>query len=149
MRDRGLIWIGLAVFLALLAFPAWRNLWAHASAKGPEPVLPKTEKQCVLPVEYMKTSHMKLLLDWRDAAIRRGARDYTAPDGRHFAVSLTATCLRECHGAKTDFCDRCHNYAAVALPCWDCHQDNNPRHPFAPSARDGDASPERLAEVAR
>ena len=40
--------------------------------------------------------------------------------------SLSATCLGECHGAKADFCDRCHNYAAVSPPCWNCHLDSKP-----------------------
>jgi hypothetical protein len=39
-------------------------------------------------------------------------------------MSLTNTCLRECHTAKADFCDRCHDYEAVSLPCWDCHMDS-------------------------
>ena len=114
------------VFLTLVSFPVWHNLGARVSTKGPDPVLPKTEKQCVLPVQYMKTSHMALLKDWRDGAIREGQREYVAPDGRRFPVSLTTTCLHQCHTAKGDFCDRCHNYAAVSLNCWDCHQDSKP-----------------------
>ena len=39
-------------------------------------------------------------------------------------MSLTNTCLAQCHGAKADFCERCHNYAAVTLACWDCHQES-------------------------
>ncbi len=124
MRDRGIIWMGLALFLVFLTLPAWHNLSARVSAKGPQPVPPAGQKQCVAPVEYMRTSHMRLLLDWRDSVVRRGAQDYTSPDGRHFAMSLTNTCLRECHSAKADFCDRCHNYEAVAVPCWDCHMDS-------------------------
>jgi hypothetical protein len=127
MRDRGLIWSGLALFLAFLTLPVWHNLSAHVTAKGPEPVLPKTQKQCVAPVEFMKSSHMSLLLDWRDSALREGSRDYTTADGRHYQISLTSTCLTECHGAKADFCDRCHTYAAVSPPCWDCHLDRSPR----------------------
>ena len=121
MRDRGFIWTGLAFFLLFLTLPVWRNLSAHVAAKGPEPVLPKNQKQCVASLDFMKTSHMRLLLDWRQAVVREGARDYVTPDGRRYAMSLTNTCLRQCHTVKADFCDRCHNYAAVSPPCWDCH----------------------------
>ncbi len=62
--------------------------------KVPSRCCRKPKSSASLPVEFMKTSHMKLLLDWRDAAIRRGEREYTAPDGRRFAVSLTTTCLQ-------------------------------------------------------
>jgi len=124
MRDRGVIYCGLAVFLGLATFPAWHDLSARVNARGPNPALPRNQKQCVAPVEYMKTSHMNLLLDWRENVVRRGERDFTASDGKHYSMSLTATCLEQCHGTKRDFCDRCHNYAAVSPPCWDCHLDS-------------------------
>jgi len=124
MRNRGLIWSGLALFLIFLTLPVWHNLSAGVTAKGPQPVLPKTEKQCVAPLDFMKTSHMTLLMNWRESVVREGGREYTSADGRHYTMDLTVTCLRECHTAKADFCDRCHNYAAVSLPCWDCHLDS-------------------------
>ncbi|SPE34630.1 Periplasmic (Sec) triheme cytochrome c [Candidatus Sulfopaludibacter sp. SbA6] len=127
MRDRALIWSGLLIFLGILTLPIWHNLAAHVTAKGPDPVLPAREKQCVAPLEFMKSSHMTLLLDWRDRAVREGEREYTTADGRHYALNLSSTCLAQCHAAKADFCDRCHNYAAVSPPCWDCHLDRSPR----------------------
>jgi hypothetical protein len=123
MRDRPIIYSGLAVFLALFTFPVWRNLLAGATTKGPGQVLPRTAKECVAPIEYMKTSHMKLLLDWRDQAVRLNNREFVAYNGKTYTRNLTATCLGQCHGAKADFCDRCHNYAAVSATCWDCHLD--------------------------
>ncbi len=123
MRDRGVIYCGLAVFLVAATFPAWRDLSAHVSARGPNPVLPRNEKKCVAPLEYMKTSHMTLLLNWRESVVRSGEREFKASDGKTYNMSLTSTCLTQCHGAKADFCDRCHNYAAVSPPCWDCHLD--------------------------
>ena len=111
MRDRPIIYSGLFIFLLLFTFPVWRDLAARATTKGPQQVVPSRNKQCVAPVEYMKTSHMKLLLDWRDRAVRMNDRRF----------SLTA-CLK-CHGTKADFCERCHTYAAVSATCWDCHLD--------------------------
>ena len=91
-------------------------------AKGPEVELPANAKQCVAPVEYMRTSHMNLLIDWRETVVRAGRRDFTAAGGKHYKMSLTPTCLDMSRRPK-DFCDRCHEYAAVSPPCWNCHQD--------------------------
>jgi hypothetical protein len=124
MRDRGVIYFGLVAFLGFATFPFWRNVTTGATPKGPQPVLPAKVKQCVAPIAYMRSSHMTMLLEWRQQVVREGVRDYTAADGKHYKMSLTSTCLEQCHTAgKKDFCDRCHNYEAVAVPCWDCHTD--------------------------
>jgi hypothetical protein len=123
MRDRPKIYLGLVVFLALITFPVWHDLSAGTTSKGPEPKLPANRKQCVAPTAYMRTSHMDLLLQWRDRAVRFHDRNYRAFDGKTYTTSLTGTCLTECHTSKQDFCDRCHNYAAVTVYCWDCHVD--------------------------
>jgi hypothetical protein len=122
MRDRGLIIGGLTLFLALITFPFWYNLAAATTSKGPEPVLPTTEKNCVAPVEYMRTSHMDLLVTWREQVVRDNVRSYQAFDGKTYNMSLTKTCM-QCHTSKADFCDRCHNYAGVTPNCWECHID--------------------------
>jgi hypothetical protein len=124
MRDRSLIYIGLLVFLGLLTLPFTYGLFAGKTANGPELQLPENEEQCVAPVDYMKSSHMQLLLQWREDLVRRNIREFTAFDGRTYTVGLTGTCLSQCHTSKADFCDRCHNYAGVSEPyCWDCHID--------------------------
>ncbi len=90
----------------------------------PELKLPASARECVAPISYMKTSHMKLLNEWRDQAVRSGNRTFTAYNGRTYAISLTATCLQQCHEDKAAFCDRCHAYNGVKSPsCWDCHID--------------------------
>ena len=122
MRDRGLIYAGLAVFLGMITYPIWHNVAAGASSKAPDLKLPVSERTCIAPTEFMRTSHMELLTGWRDDVVRRGARVYTASSGRTFNKSLSGTCL-ECHAGKQDFCDRCHTYAAVKVYCWDCHTD--------------------------
>ncbi len=123
MRDRPIIYGGLTLFLVLVTFPAWHNLTAGVTTRGPNPVLPVTQKQCVAPTAYMKSSHMTLLMDWRESVVRQNDRDFTAPDGKRYEKSLTSTCLKECHESKADFCDRCHTYSAVSLTCWSCHID--------------------------
>jgi hypothetical protein len=127
MRDRSLIYLGLLVFLAVVTFPITYNLASGKTASMPELRLPEQSTQCVEPTAFMKSSHMQLLVDWREKMVRENIRTYTATDGRTYTVSLTNTCLTECHASKADFCDRCHNYSGVQNPyCWDCHVD--PEH---------------------
>jgi hypothetical protein len=122
MRDQYLIVAGLVVFVGLLTTPLWYDRPAGVTPGGPNPVLPKEERQCVEATSYMRASHMTLLLDWRDRVVRRGERIYTATDGKTYTMSLTKTCLN-CHASKAEFCDRCHEYSGVTPPCWDCHVD--------------------------
>ena len=112
MRDRELIIGGLVVFLAVITFPVWYNLAAGSTAKPPDLKLPTAEKACVAPTEYMRASHMDLLITWRDEVVREDNRTFKAFDGKSYTKSLTQTCMK-CHSSKADFCDRCHDYAGV------------------------------------
>ena len=129
MRDRGVIYFGLLIFLGLITFPVWHDLAAGTTSRGPQPILPAQEKQCVAPVSFMRTSHMQMLMDWRDKVVRHGTHSIGAWNGKTYTMSLTKTCLSSgCHSNKADFCDRCHNYAAVSVSCWDCHVDPKLAH---------------------
>ncbi len=127
MRDRPMIIVGLLLFVGLFTYPVW-----HARATGTSPVapnikLPANAKQCVAPLNYMRTSHMDLLVSWREEVVRSGQRQYTAFNGKVYDKSLTRTCLGQCHTNRAEFCDRCHTYSGVSGPyCWDCH-NNNPQ----------------------
>ncbi len=125
MRDRGLIFGGLAIFLAAVTSPVWYNLAAGTANKGPEPKLPALEKECVAPVGTMRRSHMNMLISWRDQVVRQDKRTFEAFNGKKYEMGLTGTCLK-CHDDKAAFCDRCHEYAGVKPYCWDCHVD--PKH---------------------
>jgi hypothetical protein len=119
MRDQGLIYAGLAVFLGLITFPVSYNLAAGKTSKPPELQKPAEARQCVASVDYMRRSHMDLLIDWRDLVVRDGVRKY-----KGYEISLTNTCMRQCHTSKQEFCDRCHAYVGVQGPyCMDCHVD--------------------------
>ncbi|MEJ2109715.1 MAG: sulfate reduction electron transfer complex DsrMKJOP subunit DsrJ [Acidobacteriota bacterium] len=123
MRDRSLIYLGLLVFLASVSIPFTYNLIAGSGAM-PELQLPANETQCVESKDYMRNSHMQLLIDWRETQVRENKREYTSSDGRVFEIGLTDTCLMQCHTSKENFCDRCHTYTGVQGPyCWDCHID--------------------------
>ena len=76
--------------------------------------------KCVEDTEFMRKNHMKLLLHQRDQTVHQGIRTTR--------YSLR-NCI-ECHASKTNnsvaaskenFCQSCHNYAAVKLDCFECH----------------------------
>ena len=121
MRDRPVIFTGLAAFLILATFPFWYNLSARTAVRGPALRLPPG-KQCVAPVDFMKAYHMRMLNSWRDQVVRNGVRRYVSPDGTSYDMSLNRTCLAQCHQNRAEFCDRCHSYAGVSTAyCWSCH----------------------------
>jgi hypothetical protein len=122
--DREKVIAGLAIFLIIVMFPFWYNLGKAAPA--PELKLSekaKAAKACVRPTDFMRAQHMQVLDTWRTAVVREGKRAYINSSGKQFDMSLSNTCL-DCHAEKTEFCDRCHTYAAVTPYCWDCHIDN-------------------------
>jgi hypothetical protein len=124
LYDLGKIIAGILIFLIAATFPLWYG--KGAAVKPPELSLDTAaiaqlkEKLCVEPTPYMKANHMKLLVAWRDSAVREGNRTYKASDGKVYAVSLTGTCL-SCHSNKSKFCDRCHDYAGAKPNCFSCH----------------------------
>jgi hypothetical protein len=133
MRDRWWIAAGLVLLAGLLLFPSWYDVASGGKSGIPTLVLPQSATDCVAPVAYMKSSHMKLLNEWRHAAVRQDSRVHTAYNGQTYDISLTETCLRRCHADKAGFCDRCHAFNGVPeLHCWDCHLD--PKLAAAPAA---------------
>jgi hypothetical protein len=71
---------------------------------------------CVEDWEYMRSDHMILLIEWRDSVVRDGDTSQVEINGRHYAKSLTKTCL-QCHTDYEAFCNNCHQFAN-ALPAW-------------------------------
>ena len=117
--DKGKVFLGLAIFVALVASPFWYNpVFGTGSSTPPKIETPKG-KECVLKGAEMRASHMQVIFDWRETVVRGGGR--RTADGK-FEMSLSNTCLG-CHGPKKDFCDKCHGYLAVKPFCWDCHFD--------------------------
>jgi hypothetical protein len=115
---------GILIGVIILTFPLWLargKAVATPDIKFDTPVIQKLAvKQCVLPKELMRTSHMVVLNDWRDAAVRNNTRVFTGMDGKKYDINLQNTCM-ECHSNKTHFCDQCHNYLGVNPYCWKCH----------------------------
>ncbi len=121
MYDGGKIITGLVIFLGLITFPLWYNeARGEAAAAVPKLKLPAEAKQCVAPADYMRSSHMQMLNNWRTQVVRDGNRIYEASDGKMYRMSLSSTCLK-CHSNRVEFCDQCHNYVGVSVYCWNCH----------------------------
>ena len=119
MYDSGKIITGLAIFVILMTFPVWFNVGGSERIPQPEKP-PGGQKNCVAETDYMRTSHMVLLNQWRDEVIRSGQREFQEIDGVKYEKSLQNGCMY-CHTSKVKFCDTCHIYADVKPYCWDCH----------------------------
>jgi len=125
MYDGAKILTGLAIFLVLITVPFWYNGITSVTGMAGDPgrpdlELPEGETDCIRDGEWMRHGHMQLLDDWRDEVVRDGERYVVGVDGKTYEKSLTLTCLG-CHTSKTNFCDRCHDYAAEDPYCWECH----------------------------
>lgn len=121
MNEKTWIIAGLIIGVGIFSFPLWYN-FGH---KSPSPNIVISDKAaqaggCILPGKAMRADHMHILDEWREQVVRNGERNYVAPDGKGYNMSLSNTCL-ECHDNKEEFCDRCHSYASVRTYCWDCH----------------------------
>ena len=124
MGDKIKIFVGLIIFLALVAFPIWYALGITQNVPAPDfPAdleLPTNYSQCVKDTEYMIANHMDILNQWRDKVVREGDNSPVKIDGMDYEKSLTKGCMH-CHTSRENFCAKCHNYADVQPTCWDCH----------------------------
>lgn len=126
--DGGKMFVGLIIFVALFASPFYLNMGkavAKPELKFDTPEILRLEKEtgkkeCIESKEFMRTEHMQMLNNWRDAVVRDGERLYINSNGKNFDMSLQNACMK-CHSNKKDFCDKCHGYVAVKPYCWDCH----------------------------
>lgn len=124
LYDKGKIIAGIMIFVILITFPFW---YGKGKTSAPPvlsidtPAIGKLEeKRCLEETAFMRSNHMKLLVNWRDGVVREGNRLYTAKSGKVYEMSLSGTCLK-CHSNKEQFCDRCHNYVGAKPSCWSCH----------------------------
>lgn len=136
MQNSGKIIIGIIIFLAILSIPVIVTQVSGNANYVPDPQPPdeevveafsgSTDYECMESTEYMRVNHMKLLLDYREWAVRDDNRSdpgdiyYIDANGNKKVFSLNGTCLG-CHTDREVFCDVCHDYTATQLGCWDCH----------------------------
>lgn len=123
MYDSSKVIAGIVIFLLLITSPIWYNIASGKADYVPQLQIDIKETQCVESKEYMRANHMDLLNEWRDEVVRGGSRIYTSQNGKEFEKSLTNTCMN-CHKNRSEFCSKCHDYAAVKQPkCWNCHNE--------------------------
>ena len=123
MNDKPVIIVALAMALIALTFPFWRQIMAGRPTPPPRPDEPQYELpasgECV--AENMRTDHMQLLSEWRDAVVRgEGDPSPVTVNGVEYPKSLTRGCMA-CHTSRKNFCLQCHDYADVEPNCWNCH----------------------------
>ncbi len=121
MHDAGKIVTGLVVFVAIVTLPFWLNAAGGNPTRRPQLAKPARAERCVEPVAHMRAWHMDLLNQWRNAVVRDGSAIYVATDGNRYTMSLTRTCLGQCHEDKAKFCDECHGFVGVSPYCFNCH----------------------------
>ncbi|MFC2018109.1 hypothetical protein ACFLTQ_02270 [Chloroflexota bacterium] len=135
MRNPAKIIIGIIIFIALLSIPIWVTQ-ASGNAEytidsDPEFQLPdpavveqvsgSADYVCMEPTDYMRLNHKKLLYEYRADAVRTDSEDDPGDVtvyGQPFSVN--GTCFA-CHTDRTVFCDKCHDYTATQMGCWECH----------------------------
>ena len=123
MYDSSKVIAGIIIFLLLITSPIWYNIAFGKADYVPQLQIDTDETQCVESKEYMRANHMDLLNEWRDEVVRGESRTYTSQNGKEYEKSLTNTCM-SCHTNRSEFCNKCHDYAAVKQPkCWDCHNE--------------------------
>jgi len=127
--NKGPVFLGIVVFLALALFPFYNNFGKVNKKPDPKTDTPEImeyeklngKKECVESKAFMRAEHMVLINDWRDSVVREMNRQYVSTaTGKRFPMSLQNGCMK-CHSSKKKFCDECHNYMAVKPFCWDCH----------------------------
>ncbi len=119
-RARGLRAVALVLLVGALFVPLSAS--AQAGGRTPQPeIVIDAEGGCVAPPDEMRRNHMNMLIHQRPLTVRQGVRGAE--------VSLRG-CI-ECHASREDgsaigtrrnFCQSCHDFVAVRLDCFDCHQ---------------------------
>ena len=95
-----------------------------ADWKVPFPNVPKGEgTSCVRGTDFMRANHMDLLLHQRDRTMHEGVR----PKKTALNESLTCHAVEGANKKPVTykdpkhFCRACHDYAAVSIDCFGCH----------------------------
>lgn len=112
--------VAMVLGAAVLSFSA-ASMSGSAVVKGSKAA---DMESCVAPTLDMRRNHMEYLKHERDETVHEGVRG-----GKH----RLADCV-SCHASKDEsgksipvnaehqFCDSCHDYAAVNVTCFQCHR---------------------------
>ncbi|MGE3246186.1 MAG: cytochrome c3 family protein [Beijerinckiaceae bacterium] len=132
----------LAAFFLVLCFAIASAASASAPAAAQDknasarlaPVIPNGEgDKCVADTPTMRRFHMNFLLHKRDQTVHEGVRT------KRFGLDNCLTChaVKGADGKAVGFedskhfCRTCHDYAAVKIDCFECHNSKPPMSPRA------------------
>jgi hypothetical protein len=112
-----LLSVGLAVALCAPAAQAAGDAYVVPGSRA------ATLEHCVAPTPFMRLKHMKLILHQRDTMVHTGVRSTkdSIEDCVACHVSYTAEHKAVPINGDGQFCDSCHEYAAVRIDCFECH----------------------------
>ena len=98
------------------------------AGEGLAPVLPKASGDaCVRDPAFMRANHMEVLKHRRDLSVREGerAKGDTAKESLNACVTCHAVPGEDnkpvSFSDPKHFCRTCHDYAAVKVDCFECH----------------------------
>lgn len=77
--------------------------------------------KCVEPTDIMRRNHMDFILHQRDDTMRRGIR--TSKHSLKECINCHADPKTNSVLGEDGFCAGCHQYTAVSLDCFGCHND--------------------------
>jgi hypothetical protein len=108
-----------------------------ALGRVPQPVIEAARGgQCVEDPAFMRRNHMKLLKHQRDDTLRGGIR--TGNNSLKACIACHASqTSNSVNATSTNFCQSCHNYAAVKIDCFECHASKPPATSFHPLVSHG------------
>ena len=92
---------------------------APAMAEGKK-ITAKGDK-CVEPTDVMRRNHMDFILHQRDDTMRRGIR--TSKHSLKECINCHADPKTNSVLGEDGFCSGCHQYTAVSVDCFGCHND--------------------------
>lgn len=132
---------GIVVVLLALLVTGFVAVSADQN-NGLMPKLPDAKgERCVEPTEIMRRRHMDFILHQRDLTVHEGIRTekyrFTKCIDCHIQPGDDGTYPR--HTSSDHFCTACHEFASVAIDCFQCHADR-PAAAFKVSAA-ADAGP--------
>ena len=135
----------LAIFAVLFLVSSGAGVEGQACAaeSGLLPHVPKAKSgtTCVRDAAFMRRNHMNFLSHGRDASVREGKRE----DKESFRACLTCHAVQDTKGeavgfdSPQHFCRACHDFAAVRIDCFECHNAKPSGPLFQASAGKGRA----------
>lgn len=122
LRVGVLLALGLASMVAMVGTAFAQT----SSSQGLQPLVEKARGgQCVEDPAFMRRNHMKLLKHQRDDTMHGGVR--TGKYSLKACVACHASTVSQSVSAEAgNFCQSCHNYAAVKIDCFGCHANKPP-----------------------